>query len=74
MFKCRSLRMNAKRRLYEELVVSTALYGAEAKNIEAAEKRKLNVMEMWCLGSMCVYSIHSNRASGAVFTKVLSYF
>ena len=29
VFNCKSLRMNAKRRLYEEIVVPTALYRAE---------------------------------------------
>ena len=53
VFKCRSLGMNAKRRLYEGIVVPTALYGAETWNMRAAERRRLNVMEMRCLRSMC---------------------
>ncbi len=52
MFKCRSLGMNAKRRLYEGVVVLDALYGAESWNMGAAERR-LNVIEMRCLRSMC---------------------
>ncbi len=52
MSKCRSLGMNAKRRLYEGIVVPTALRGAETQNIGAAEKR-LNVMEIRCLRSIC---------------------
>ena len=53
IFKCRSLGMNAKRKLYEGVVVPTALYGAETWNMGAAERRRLNVMEMRCLRSMC---------------------
>ncbi len=53
MFKCRSLGMSAKRRLNEGVVVPTALYGAETWNMGAAESKRLNVMEMRCLRSMC---------------------
>ncbi len=52
VLQCRSLEMNAKRRLYEGVVVPTALYGAETWNMGAAEWR-LNVMEMRFLRSMC---------------------
>jgi len=52
-FKCSSLEMNVKRRLYEGIVVPTALYGAETWKVGAAERRRLNVMEMRCLRSMC---------------------
>ncbi len=45
--------MTAKRRLYEGVVVPTVLYGAETWNMGAAERRRLNVMEMRCLRSMC---------------------
>ena len=45
--------MSAKRRLYEGIVVLTALYGAETWNMGAAERRRWNVMEMRCLRSMC---------------------
>ncbi len=52
VFKCTPLGINAKRRVYEGVVVSMALYGAETWNMGAAERR-LNVMEMRCLRSMC---------------------
>ncbi len=45
--------MSAKRRLYEGVVVPAALYGAETWNMGADERRRLNVMEMRCLRSMC---------------------
>ena len=32
--------------LYEEVIVSTALYGAEAWGMRSAERRKVNVLEM----------------------------
>ncbi len=53
VFKYRSLGMSGKRRLYEGAVVPAALYGTETWNMGAAERRKLNVMEMRCLRSMC---------------------
>ncbi len=53
VFKCKSLGMSAKKRLYEGVVVPTALYGAETWNMRAAESKRLNVMEMRCLRSMC---------------------
>ncbi len=37
VLNCKALRMNAKRRLYEGVVVPTALYEAETWNMEAAE-------------------------------------
>ncbi len=51
--KCKSLGMSAKRRLYEGAVVPTALYGAQTWNMGAAERKRLNVMWMRCLKSMC---------------------
>ena len=53
VFRCRSLGMNVKRKLYEGVAVPTALYGSETWSMGVAEKRKLNVMEMKCLRSMC---------------------
>ncbi len=52
-FKCKSLDMSARRRLYEGVVVPTVLYGAETWSMGAAERKRLNVMEMRCLRSMC---------------------
>ncbi len=53
VFKCRSLGMSAKRRLYKGVVIPTALYRAETWNMGELERRRLNVMEMRCLRSMC---------------------
>ncbi len=44
--------MNAKRRLYEGVIVPTALYGVETWNLKKDERNKLDVMEMRCLRSM----------------------
>ncbi len=52
VFQCRSLGINAKRRLYAGVVVPTVLYVAETWNVGTAERRRLNVMEMRCLRSM----------------------
>ena len=53
VFNCRSLGMSVKRRLYEGVAVPTALYGSETWNMGVAERRRLNVLEMRCLRSMC---------------------
>ncbi|MCP4272649.1 MAG: hypothetical protein GY781_11890, partial [Gammaproteobacteria bacterium] len=52
VFKCRSLNMNAKKALYEGVIVPTVLYGAEAWGLRVAERRRSNVFEMKCLRSM----------------------
>jgi len=52
VFKARQLGMNVKRRLYEGVIVPTALYGAETWGMKVAEKKKVNVFEMKCLRSM----------------------
>ena len=48
----RGLGINAKKCLYEGVIVPTALYGAEAWGMRSAERRKLNVLEMKCLRSL----------------------
>ncbi len=45
--------MISKRKLYEGVLVPTALYGAETWNKGAVERNRLDVMEMRCLRSMC---------------------
>ena len=41
--------IKAKKCLYEEVIVSTTLYGAEAWGMSSAERRRVNVLEMKCL-------------------------
>ena len=41
--------IKAKKCLYEEVIVSTTLYGAEAWGVSSAERRRVNVLEMKCL-------------------------
>ena len=49
----RGLGIKAKRCLYERVIIaSTALYGAEARGMISAERRKLNVIETKCLRSL----------------------
>ena len=45
----KELGINAKKCLYEGVIVPTALYGAEAWGMRSAERRKVNVLEMKCL-------------------------
>ncbi len=49
VLKCKSLRIKARRRLYEGIVVPAALSGPETWCVEAAEKKRLNVGELRCL-------------------------
>ena len=46
------MEIQAKRNLYEGVIVPTALYGAEAWGKRSAETRKVNVLEMKCLRSL----------------------
>ena len=48
----RGLGIKAKKCPYEGVVVSTALYGAEAWGMRSAERRKVNVFEKKCLTSL----------------------
>ena len=42
----------AKKCQYVGVIVPTALYGAQALGMRSAEKEKVNVLEMKCLGSL----------------------
>ena len=46
IWKVRSLGINVKKMMYESIVVSTVLYGADTWGLNASEKIRLNVMEM----------------------------
>ena len=48
----RGLEIKAKKRLYEGVIVPTALYEAEAWGMRSSERRKVNVLEMKCLRSL----------------------
>ena len=48
----RELGINAKKCLYERVIVPTALYGAEAWSMRSAERRRVNVLEINCLRSL----------------------
>ena len=52
MLSYRGLGIKAKKCLCEGVIVSTALYEAEAWRLRSAEKRKMNVLEMKCLRSL----------------------
>ena len=53
LWNVRSVNVRAKRELYERVVVPTVMYGSEAWGLRVEERRKLDVMEMRCLRSMC---------------------
>ena len=48
----RGLGIKAKKCLHEGVIVPTELYRAEAWGMRSAERRKVNVLEMKCLGSL----------------------
>ena len=48
----RGLGINAKKCLYEGVIVPTTLYGAEAWGMRSAESRKVNVLGLMCLRSL----------------------
>ena len=48
----RGLGIKAKKCIYEEVIVPTALYGAEAWSMRTAKRRKVNVLDMKCLRSL----------------------
>ena len=48
----RGLGINAKKFLYEGVIVPTVLYGTEAWGMRSAERRKVNVLQMKCLSSL----------------------
>ena len=52
MLSNRGLRIKAKKCIYEGVIVTTALYGAEAWGMRSAERRKVNVLEVNCLRSL----------------------
>ena len=52
MLSNRGLEINTKKRLYDDVIVPTTLYGAEAWGMGCAERRKVNVLEMKCLRSL----------------------
>ena len=47
----RGLGISIYKYLYEGVIIPTALYGAEARGMRSAERKKNNVLEMKCLRS-----------------------
>ena len=48
----KGLRMKAKKSLYEGIILSMELHGADAWDMRSAERRKVNVLESKCLRSL----------------------
>ena len=51
--------LGIKAKLYEGVILPTALYGAEAWGVRSAARRKVNVLEMKCLRSLV--GVFANR-------------
>lgn len=52
VMRCRTLDMEAKRRLHEGIGASTALHGAATYVVRNDQRRMSNVFEMLCFGAM----------------------
>ena len=52
VFKNRGVSMEVKRRLYESVIVPSALYGSETWGMKVVERRRMNVFDMRCLRYM----------------------
>ena len=57
MWTNEGMTMDAKKGLYEGVVVPTLLYGSETWSLNASERKRFEVTEMKCLRSMCGVSI-----------------
>ena len=70
IWRVRSLGVNVKRMMYERIVVPTVLYGAETWGLNVREKRRLNVMEMKCLRSICGVTIRDRIRNEEIRRRV----
>ena len=70
IWRVRSLGVNVKRMMYESIVVPTVLYGAETWGLNVREKRRLNVMEMKCLRSICGVTIRDRIRNEEIRRRV----
>ena len=52
MLSSRGLGIKAKKCLYEGVIVLTEFYGAEARGMRSAERRRVRDLEMKCLISL----------------------
>jgi hypothetical protein len=57
MWKGEGLLIDAKRGMYEGIVAPLLLYGSEVWETSAAERRRMEVMEMKCMRAMCGVSV-----------------
>ena len=57
VMSCRTLGIEAKRGLYECVVVPTVFYGAETLRVSAEERSRLSVFEMKYLWGMVAASL-----------------
>ena len=48
----KGLEINVNKCLYDGVIVPTAFYGAGARGMRSAERRKVNALEMKCLRSL----------------------
>ena len=62
--------MNVKSMIYERTVVPTVLYWTETWGLNAREKRRLNVMEMKCLRSICGVTVRDRIRNEEIMRRV----
>ena len=70
LWKVRSVGVNVKKMMYERIVVPTVLYGAETWGLNVREKRRLDVMEMKCLRSMCGVTVRDRIRNEEIRRRV----
>ena len=68
--KVRTVGLKAKKNMYESIVIPIVTYGAETWSMSVNERKRLDVMEMKCLRSMCGVSILDRVRNEEVREKV----
>ena len=70
MCKVRTIGLEVKKNMYESIVVPTVMYGSETWSMGVKERKRLDVMEMKCLRSMCGISIRDRVRNEVIRKKV----
>ena len=71
VFKGRKVVLNVKKCVYERVIVSTVLYGAETWGLRESERKKMNVFEMRCLSSMIGVTRHDRVRNTVIRERML---
>jgi hypothetical protein len=72
IWKGEGMSKDAKRSMYEGIVVPTLLYGSEVLAASAGDRRRMGVMEIKCMRAMCRVSIRDRIRNEEVRRKSCS--